>query len=251
MQHNPSFQSDAPVAQLDRASAFEAEGREFESLRARHTPKSVSVPNPKSRIKYCDEFGQEGEHCRNTSYVHHRLDLSLTTLSSGSTNDVAGLNRTLVRNVPQPKTEEEIRNIVSRAVITGAKITIAGRRHSMGGQTLYPDSISIDMLRFNGIRSLDIENKILVVESGATWRDIQEFLNPYGLAVLTIQGPNVFTVGGSMSVNAHGWDIRHGPVAASIEWFRLLMVDGSVRRCSRTENADLFHLVLGGYGLFG
>src|SRR5215470_4586232 len=26
---------DAPVAQLDRASAFEAEGREFESLRAR------------------------------------------------------------------------------------------------------------------------------------------------------------------------------------------------------------------------
>ena len=29
--------SDAPVAQLDRASAFEAEGREFESLRARHS----------------------------------------------------------------------------------------------------------------------------------------------------------------------------------------------------------------------
>jgi hypothetical protein len=27
---------DAPVAQLDRASAFEAERREFESLRARH-----------------------------------------------------------------------------------------------------------------------------------------------------------------------------------------------------------------------
>src|SRR5580658_6793992 len=29
--------SDALVAQLDRASAFEAEGREFESLRARHS----------------------------------------------------------------------------------------------------------------------------------------------------------------------------------------------------------------------
>jgi hypothetical protein len=27
----------APVAQLDRASGFEPEGREFESLRARHT----------------------------------------------------------------------------------------------------------------------------------------------------------------------------------------------------------------------
>ena len=28
--------TNAPVAQLDRASAFEAEGRGFESLRARH-----------------------------------------------------------------------------------------------------------------------------------------------------------------------------------------------------------------------
>lgn len=28
--------SNAPVAQLDRASAYEAEGREFEPLRARH-----------------------------------------------------------------------------------------------------------------------------------------------------------------------------------------------------------------------
>ena len=28
----------APVAQLDRASGFEPEGREFESLRARHLP---------------------------------------------------------------------------------------------------------------------------------------------------------------------------------------------------------------------
>ena len=30
------FSFSAPVAQLDRASAYEAEGREFEPLRARH-----------------------------------------------------------------------------------------------------------------------------------------------------------------------------------------------------------------------
>ncbi len=66
-----------------------------------------------------------------------------------------------------------------------------------------------------------------------------------------MQGPNVFTVGGSMSVNAHGWDMRHGPVAASVEWFRIMLADGSIQRCSREENTELFHLVLGGYGLFG
>jgi FAD/FMN-containing dehydrogenase len=29
------------------------------------------------------------------------------------------------------------------------------------------------------------------------------------------------------------------------------MADGSVRRCSRAENPEIFHLALGGYGLFG
>lgn len=137
------------------------------------------------------------------------------------------------------------------AVAKHEKVTIAGKRHSMGGQTIYPDSVALDMLQFNKIISLDEGNKILTVQSGATWNSIQEFLNPKGLAVLSMQGPNVFTVGGSMSVNAHGWDMRHGPVAASMEWFRLLLSDGSVRRCSRGENPELFHLVLGGYGLFG
>ena len=166
-------------------------------------------------------------------------------------NDVARLNRTQVREVIHPRNEDEIRKAVLEAVTSGVKVTIAGKRHSMGGQTLYSDSIALDMLQFNKILSLDETNKLLAVQSGATWSSIQEFLNPHGLAVLAMQGPNVFTVGGSMSVNAHGWDMRHGNVASSVEWFRILLADGSVKRCSREENSELFHFVLGGYGLFG
>ncbi len=162
-------------------------------------------------------------------------------------NDVARLNRTLVREVIHPRNTGEIRDAVLAAAKNGLKVTIAGKRHSMGGQTLYPDAIALDMLEFNKTLSLDETNKILTVQSGATWSSIQEFLNPHGLAVLAMQGPNVFTVGGSMSVNAHGWDMRHGPVAASVEWFRILLADGSIRRCSREENSELFHFDLGGY----
>jgi decaprenylphospho-beta-D-ribofuranose 2-oxidase len=166
-------------------------------------------------------------------------------------NDVARLNRTLVRDVIHPRNQDEIRNAVLGAATSGEKVSIAGKRHSMGGQTLYAGAVALDMLQFNKILSLDEPNKILTVQSGATWSSIQEFLNPHGLAVLAMQGPNVFTVGGSMSVNAHGWDMRHGPVAASVEWFRILLADGSIQRCSRKDNPELFHFVLGGYGLFG
>src|SRR5260370_7653137 len=40
----------APVAQLDRASAFEAEGREFESLRARHFPTKNDIFGPSAEL---------------------------------------------------------------------------------------------------------------------------------------------------------------------------------------------------------
>jgi decaprenylphospho-beta-D-ribofuranose 2-oxidase len=170
---------------------------------------------------------------------------------SGVANDFSRLHPTAVREVIRPTTEEQVRDAIQGAAAQGLKVAIAGKRHSMGGQTLFPNAIALDMLAFNKIVSLDDASKILTVQSGATWSDIQRFLNPRGLAVLSMQGPNVFTVGGSMSVNAHGWDMRHGPVASSIAWFRILLADGSVRRCSREENAELFHVVLGGYGLFG
>src|SRR5207302_1372640 len=38
---------------------------------------------------------------------------------------------------------------------------------------------------------------------------------------------------------------------STVESFRLLRADGTVVRCSRSENAELFSLALGGYGLFG
>ena len=37
------WKSSAPLAQLDRASGYEPEGREFESLRARHFPSSLPL----------------------------------------------------------------------------------------------------------------------------------------------------------------------------------------------------------------
>ena len=47
----PIFSENAPVAQLDRASDYESEGRTFESFRARHFPqKEIAVPAPREKI---------------------------------------------------------------------------------------------------------------------------------------------------------------------------------------------------------
>jgi FAD/FMN-containing dehydrogenase len=66
-----------------------------------------------------------------------------------------------------------------------------------------------------------------------------------------MQSSNIFTVGGSLSVNAHGRDPNFGPIIETVESFRLLLPTGQIVNVSRTENADLFALAIGGYGLFG
>lgn len=41
------------------------------------------------------------------------------------------------------------------------------------------------------------------------------------------------------------------PMIGDVESFRLIGADGVPRHCSRSENADRFRLVIGGYGCFG
>ncbi|MFJ5623670.1 FAD-binding protein [Peribacillus loiseleuriae] len=147
--------------------------------------------------------------------------------------------------------EKKLRQIVLDANINHDPISIAGMQHSQGGQTLYPNGILLDMKPYNKILKLDENKKQITVQSGATWADIQKFINPYGLALKVSQSQNIFTVGGSLSVNVHGRDIRHHALIETIESFRLLNAQGEIITVSRDANSELFHAVIGGYGLFG
>jgi len=146
--------------------------------------------------------------------------------------------------------EQQISELVHKAAKEGLRISISGARHAMGGHTLYPGGITLDMLSFRHI-SLDEKRRILTVGSGIRWAEVIPFLDQRGLAVGVMQSNNDFTVGGSLSVNCHGWQHDSPPIAGTVESFRIVTADGSIKRCSRTENQELFSLALGGYGLFG
>jgi FAD/FMN-containing dehydrogenase len=166
-----------------------------------------------------------------------------------SINDVSCLNPTRVRDVIAVKTVDDITGGVARARQEGLKISIAGARHSQGGHAFATGAIVLDMRGFNRM-SLDENARVLKVQSGATWHDIQKYLHPR-FAVKAMQSTDLFTVGGSISVNAHGMDHQAGSVGGTIRSMRVMTVDGEIHQVSRTENADLFRLVVGGYGLFG
>jgi decaprenylphospho-beta-D-ribofuranose 2-oxidase len=165
-------------------------------------------------------------------------------------NDVSRLNQTQIYKIVQPKTVKDIQDAVLLAKNLNKKVAVAGMRHSQGGHISYHDAVVLDMLQFNNIVHLDVENKIITVQAGITWKQIQEYCNTYNLAVKSMQSFNEFTVGGSMSVNVHGQDVSD-PLIGSIIGFRMVTASGTIIEANRHTNSELFKLAIGGYGLFG
>lgn len=167
----------------------------------------------------------------------------------GTINDASCLNRTPVHGIVAVQTVDDIRHALDYARANRLKVATAGVRHSMGGQAFAPGAIVLDMRGFNRI-ALDTATRTVTVQSGATWHQIQDVLHPR-FAVKAMQSTDIFTVGGSISVNAHGMDHHAGSVGRTIRAMRVMLPDGSVRVVSRDQEPRLFRLVVGGYGLFG
>lgn len=184
-----------------------------------------------------------------------RDENQMQPIPAGFTDDASRMNLTRVAEVvpiagDAAAAEQQLGALLRRARSEGLRVSIAGTRHSMGGHTIYPGGIVIDMLPFKQLE-LDERRNLLHAQAGARWRDIIPYLDQRGRSPAVMQSDNTFSVGGSLSVNCHGWQFGRPPIAATVQSFRLMKADGSIVRCSRTENQDLFSLVIGGYGLFG
>ncbi len=174
---------------------------------------------------------------------------------AGFADDVSRLSRTAVREVwsvpaDREQAERELSALLGRARAEGLPVSIAGARHSMGGHTIAPGGIVIDMTPLRNMQYDEATGRIRV-ESGATWSEVLRHLNPRGRSVRVMQAFSSFTIGGSLSVNGHGWQHDQPPISSSVVSVRLLRADGALVRLSRTEEPEWFALVLGGYGLFG
>jgi len=173
-------------------------------------------------------------------------------------NDVqTGLNPTWVRNIVRPASVAEVRNLVKDCAKHGRAISVSGSRHAAGGQQFATDSVLLDMRAMNRVIGLDDKTGVLHVEAGIEWPELVQ-------GYLSLQKENVrwgirqkqggadrMSLGGALSANAHGHGLGSPPIIGDVEWIEMVAADGSAKKCNRKENAELFALAAGGYGLFG
>lgn len=163
-------------------------------------------------------------------------------------NDVTQINRLQVLAIAEPSSSEELQEILKNSLFP---ISVGGGHFSMGGQTASAGSLHLDMRKMNQILRFDLPNKVILVQAGARWCDIQAFIDPHGLAVKIMQTYANFTVGGSLSVNAHGRYIGLGPVVMSVRRIALVLASGESVLASKDENRELFFAAIGGFGAIG
>jgi len=165
--------------------------------------------------------------------------------------DVARIAPARVAAVAAARDVEQLQAVLRDARQRGLKVSVAGSRHSQGGHTYTAGGVVLSMRTFNRVLAIDTITPAITVQSGATWDEVQRALAPHRLALKVMQSSNIFTVGGTLSANAHGRDVDVMQVVEVVQRFRLLLADGSVVEVSRTQHPELFGLVIGGYGMYG
>jgi FAD/FMN-containing dehydrogenase len=162
--------------------------------------------------------------------------------------NVTGLYPVEVARISVPRSASEVAALVRS---WPGRVAVGGGRYSMGGQIAVHGGLHLDMRQMNRLVWLRVGERTARVQAGMRWRDLQDALDPAGLAVKTMQSFANFTVGGSISVNAHGRYVSHGPVERTVRALQLVLADGAIVETSRTLNPELFRAAIGSYGAVG
>jgi FAD/FMN-containing dehydrogenase len=174
-------------------------------------------------------------------------------------NDVhSRLNPTLVDRVVMVRSTEDARAAILAAGVADRPVCVSGGRHAMGGQQFARGGVLLDTREYTGVRRFDAETGLIEVESGIQWPELIAWLveaqagaeRQWGIHQKQT-GADRLSIGGAVAANVHGRGLTLRPFIADVESLTLVGADGERRLCSRAENAELFRLVCGGYGLFG
>ena len=126
-----------------------------------------------------------------------------------------------------------------------------GNGRAYGDAALNP-GLTLCMLAMDRLQAFDPNTGLLTCQAGVRLSDILATFVPRGWFPAVVPGTELVTVGGMIAADVHGKNHhRDGSFGAHVESLTLATGDGETRRCSRSENPDLFRATLGGMGLTG
>ncbi|KAK3223905.1 hypothetical protein Dsin_010930 [Dipteronia sinensis] len=160
--------------------------------------------------------------------------------------------------VLHPKSVSDIATTIKHIWEMGphSELTVAarGHGHSLQGQAQSHRGVVINMESLQGPKmQVNTGNFPYVdVSGGELWINILRETLKYGLAPKSWTDYLHLTVGGTLSnAGISGQAFRHGPQISNVHQLEVVTGKGEIISCSKKQNSELFHSVLGGLGQFG
>src|SRR6266545_1112619 len=152
--------------------------------------------------------------------------------------------------VLKPASGADIASLMRWAKGRGFKVAARGQGHSIYGRALSEAGIVVDMSAMSSIG--DIKQDRIVVDAGATWRDLLDVTLAQGLTPPVLTNYLGLSVGGTIAVGGIGAaSSRHGMQTDNVIALDVVTGEGKEVSCSAAENPDLFDGVRAGLGQCG
>lgn len=150
--------------------------------------------------------------------------------------------------VQSPQTFTSVKTTLSRG--NEQAVIARGMGRSYGDSALAPHVVSTSYL--NLLLGFDPTTGVVQCEAGVTLAELLDVFVPHGWFLPVTPGTKFVSVGGAIASDVHGKNHHlDGCFSEYVERFSLLLANGDIVNCSRSEHADLFHASCGGMGLTG
>jgi len=163
-----------------------------------------------------------------------------------------GMTTGSLSRVLRPASVDELPLAFERARADGVPLALRGGGNSYGDASCNDQGHVLDVTGLDRILSFDPQTGIADCEPGVTIEKLWKTILPLGFWPKVVSGTAFPTLAGAAAMNIHGKNnYKVGTIGDQILDFDLVLPSGETRRCSRDENADLFHAAIGGFGMLG
>ncbi len=166
--------------------------------------------------------------------------------------------RSLPMVVVLPDTTEQVSRILAYCHKEGIKVVPRGAGTSLSGGALpLSDGVLLGMAKFNRIREIDFENRVVVAEPGVTNLAVTKAVEHAGFYYAPDPSSQIAcTIGGNVAENSGGVHcLKYGMTTNNVLGCEIVLMGGEIVRVGGKHldagGYDLLGIVIGSEGLLG
>ncbi|MEX1024827.1 MAG: FAD-binding oxidoreductase [Planctomycetota bacterium] len=178
--------------------------------------------------------------------------MSRSVRSSYEYIEAWGMNSGHHGRVLRPRSVEEVQAAFGLARERGVSLGLRGGGNSYGDASLNRDGLVLEITGLDRLLDFDESTGIANAEAGLRIADLWRAIVPRGYWPRVVSGTMFPTLAGAAAMNIHGKNnFAVGTLGDAILEFDIVLPSSELVTASRSQNPELFHAAIGGFGMLG